>query len=337
MVQKALRLHDLWLDAGAEIVEVDGDASLAAARAALRDLGAELGVPSAAVEKLALAATELGRNQLLYAGGGWLALRELSRGGVPGLEVIAASESAASRWPRDDDEGQGLGSGVAAVRRLSDEMDVDVRAGEGLCVWARKFAAAVPRRLEVGIAGRALPGEAKSGDAAFFAREGEHLVLGLADGSGHGPMAAEAGATAMSLCAAHPGLALERRLRRCAADLQTRRGAVVALIDIDEPTAELSHAAVGDIGLAVVRPRSTRRLHSAGGSLGAGRTLRAVASASLELAGGDVVIMFSDGVRSLMRIEDELALLRRPPIDIACQVLDRFARDRDDALVLVAR
>lgn len=339
MVQKALRLHELWLGE-APTLDIDSDASLAAARAELRDRGAELGLPRPAIEELALAATELGRNQLLYAGGGWLSLRPISRGGVPGIEVVAASESPASRWPRDDDEGDeggGLGSGLAAVRRLTDEMDVDVRGGEGLCVWARRFAAPVPRRIEVGIAGRALPSEARSGDAAFFSREDEHLALGLADGTGHGPDAAEAGAAAVSLLAAHPGLATEQRLRRCAAGLRTRRGAVVALIDIDEPGAELCHAAVGDIGLAVVRPRRTRRLHSASGSLGAGRSPRRVAAATLEIGGGDVVIMASDGIRSLVRIEDELALLRRPPIDIACSVLDRFARDHDDALVLVAR
>jgi len=45
------------------------------------------------------------------------------------LELIAA----------DRGPGIGLGVGLAAMVELADELDVDVRIGEGSCIWARKL------------------------------------------------------------------------------------------------------------------------------------------------------------------------------------------------------
>ena len=45
----------------------------------------------------------------------------------------------------------------------ADEVDIDVRLGEGTCVWARKFASPVPKAREVAIFGRPCEGEAVSG------------------------------------------------------------------------------------------------------------------------------------------------------------------------------
>jgi hypothetical protein len=67
----------------------------------------------------------------------------------------------------------------------------------------------------------------------------------------------------------------------------------------------------------------------------AGRAL-SVRTESHSFAPGDVVLLFSDDLSSRARVE-EPALLREPPIVIAEQLMDRYARGRDDALVAVVR
>jgi hypothetical protein len=49
-----------------------------------------------------------------------------------------------------------------------------------------------------------------------------------------------------------------------------------------------------------------------------------------------VLLMFSDGVSSRVDLSGEPELLREPPLVIAHQVLERWGRTTDDALVLVA-
>src|SRR6185503_17311143 len=103
------------------------------------------------VESLAAAASELAHNQLAHAMRGHIALRAVDRAGVPGLEVIAADAGPGIADPARALRGEprragSLGVGLSAAQRLSHEMDLDVRGGEGTCVRLRRFAAPVARR-----------------------------------------------------------------------------------------------------------------------------------------------------------------------------------------------
>ena len=57
---------------------------------------------------------------------------------------------------------------------------------------------------------------------------------------------------------------------------------------------------------------------------------------NIALGARDAVILFSDGISTKVDLRADLDLLREHPIVIAHQVVERFARDNDDALVLVA-
>jgi hypothetical protein len=48
-----------------------------------------------------------------------------------------------------------------------------------------------------------------------------------------------------------------------------------------------------------------------------------------------MVVLFSDGIRSKLDLAGELDLLREHPAVIAQRVVERFARDDDDVLVMV--
>ncbi len=110
------------------------DSSVGAARRAAKALAESIGFDPTACEEIALAVTELATNLIKHASGGTLTLTPLADGGRVGLEIesrdtgpgIADVEQAlGDRFSTAGTRGTGLG----AVNRLMDELDIASRAG----------------------------------------------------------------------------------------------------------------------------------------------------------------------------------------------------------------
>ena len=156
-----LTAPDVWL-AGVPAIDVVDEASTSEVREEVRRVAGGAGLSRTASEELVAAASELAHNQLRHARAGRVAVREVSRGGVVGVEVIAADRGEGIADPASALRGgartsSSLGIGLGAAARQSDEMDVEVRRGEGTCVRVRRFAAPVARS-EVGVLSRASRG-----------------------------------------------------------------------------------------------------------------------------------------------------------------------------------
>jgi len=110
---------------------------------------------------------------------------------------------------------------------------------------------------------------------------------------------------------------------------------VMTLARIGELDQTLRATVVGDANFQVEGPGTHRRLAGRSFVLGArGSRLKIVVEESgLQLR--DVVVLSSDGISPRADLHEDLDLLREHPIVIAHQVLERFARANDDALVLV--
>jgi anti-sigma regulatory factor (Ser/Thr protein kinase) len=338
-----------WLS-GSSALPIYDVASVGLARAEVRDHAARLGLSAVVGGSLVNIVSELAHNQLAYARHGQIAVRAIEREGTPGLEIIAADQGDGIVEPaaalagtsrkaavERGDKPASLGIGLAAVCELADEVDFDVRRGEGTCIWARKFARSVPRRREVGIYGRPCPGEYVSGDQATFVRDEEVLIVGLVDGLGHGPFARSAADLAVSAICEHARSSFDRLLSECHALLQKSRGAVLSAACIQEPLAQLDAACVGNVALQITGLGQTRRVVGASWVLGTAGPQRKATREQHQLGARDVVVLFSDGLSSRFDLSQETSLLVEHPIVIAHQLLQRFARDNDDALVLVAR
>ncbi len=291
---------------------------------------------------MAVVATELAQNQLVHARQGTFTTHKVERAGVVGVEIVAADRGAGIASPTRalEEHGStagGLGSGLAGARRLSDEIDFDVRHGEGTCIRARKWQRPVPWRSEVAIIGRPLANEDVSGDDAAFFRLGETLTLGVADGLGHGPEAREASARAIAVLKESSSSRLEDILRECDAPLFETRGTVMAVARIDPKAQLVEHACVGNVQARLYRPRETQRFASHPGVLGAPKQGRRFRTETFPLQTNDVLVMFSDGLSTKVDISEELLLLWQHPIVIAEHILNRFGQSHDDAIVLVAR
>jgi serine/threonine protein phosphatase PrpC len=112
----------------------------------------------------------------------------------------------------------------------------------------------------------------------------------------------------------------------------------MAVVSVAEGgTRNLELAAVGNITVQVVEPRSERRFGASSFVVGAPQHgwRPHLETSAIEI--GETLILFTDGIESRASIDEDLALLREHPVTIAHQLAVRFARDSDDVLVLVAR
>jgi anti-sigma regulatory factor (Ser/Thr protein kinase) len=134
---------------------VTDDSDVAVASVAARELAVELGFPTVRCHELAVVASELASNIVKYGVRGTLRVEEVFdalRG--PGLRITALDRGPPFRdfamACRDgfDDTGplppvgrvhrRGIGAGLGAVKRLSDEMGWEPTSG-GKRVWAARY------------------------------------------------------------------------------------------------------------------------------------------------------------------------------------------------------
>ncbi len=329
-------LVDHWLPDKDGIRVVD-DASVSQVRTRIRSLGGELG-DTAFVERCALIGSELATNQVRHAGGGVVQVRALARGGVGGLEIIAAdagpgiSPAVFHRTARP--QSGSLGAGLTSVERQADEIDFDIRAGEGTCIRARKFAGAAPRRREIAIAGRPLAGEPVSGDHACFWRNDHQLVVCMLDGVGHGQLARDAADAGIEALTSHGVTDPLRALRVVERRLLHQRGAVFSHLALDESTMTATRLGIGNATTLLAGPGGSHRFVNINGVVGQPIAKRRILPEAVTVLPGQIIVMHTDGLTSHVDLTD---LFFRSPIAIATQLLETFGRDHDDATVLVIK
>ena len=229
-----------------------------------------------------------------------------------------------------------MGQGLAGVVRQADEVDFDVRWDEGTCVRARKFATPPAYRNEVAVLGRPYPGEPLSGDHALWLWLEDALVAGVVDGLGHGVDAREAADRAIELLRAQPHLAPEALLERCEAGLKGTRGAAMSVVRLERRSRAVHQSCVGNIGTLLCRPGQVDAMACNPGVLGIAQHRLRISHCESSLRPGELLVMHTDGLATRTTVEDPL-LLRRHPLEVAHELMRRYGKNHDDALVLVAR
>ena len=188
--------------------------------------------------------------------------------------------------------------------------------------------------VEWATAGRPLAGESRSGDRHFVAQQPSRMLLAVIDGLGHGPEAADAAEAAAAALAAGTEATLVSLLQRCHDSLGHTRGAVMTVASVDVG-GRMEWLGVGNVEGIVVHADGAPGRHGIvlpGGVVGL--TLPRLRPATVRLQRGDVLVLATDGIRSRFA---ECIDPGEPARKIAARVLAEYARDSDDALVLVAR
>jgi len=191
--------------------------------------------------------------------------------------------------------------------------------------------------LEWGVASRALPGEAESGDAFVVQRTQGGMLVGVVDALGHGDGAAATARVAAETLRMHASEPIQLLVRRCHDALLGTRGTVMSVAVFDRTEGTMAWLGVGDIeGVLVFADPGVVPTHvvltTLGGTVG-GR-LPSIRPWVIPVSPGDTLIFTTDGIRSGLATGAAIAgSVQR----LADQILERGFKGTDDALVLVAR
>lgn len=311
-------------------------------------LAASLGFDDVAAGRVALVATELGTNLVKHARQGRLLLGAVAGDdGAPQVELLSLDHGPGmpdvARSMADGYSTSGtMGGGLGAVRRLAQVFDVYSRVPDGTVIAARLDArSGAPSGvrpasgLEIGAVMLCAPGETVCGDAWALVHEGERVTLLVADGLGHGPVAAEAAQAAVQGFARHSDLGPAALIERLHPALRSTRGAAVAVAQADLAARRIAYAGAGNIVGRVLSAVDDRSLMSHHGTVGL--AVRRMQDLHYDWPPHAVLVMHSDGITTRWDLSDDASLLQHHPSVVAGWLLRSHCRGRDDATAVVIR
>ena len=312
-------------------------------------LAVRSGLDEVARGKVALAASELAGNLARHAKGGELVISAIARESVAGVEFLAIDRGPGMadfrRCLADGYSTAGTpGTGLGAVARLADEFDAQTAVGQGTVLLARIWDAPPeppsPRHgpaLEVGSVCLPVAGERECGDAwAMLGTSTARALIIVADGLGHGPLAAAAsGAAVASMRAGGEGASPSEVLSACHRALRGTRGAADAVGLVDRDRREVRYAGAGNISGTVISADARHGLVSLPGIVGV--DVRKVQEFAQPWPPGSLLVMHSDGLATHWKLDRNSPLASKHPGVIAGVLYRDHARGRDDATVVVAR
>jgi serine phosphatase RsbU (regulator of sigma subunit) len=196
-------------------------------------------------------------------------------------------------------------------------------------------AATKPALVEWAVASRPMPGETESGDLHLVAPFEGGVLAAAIDGLGHGPEAAEAAGRAADVLSQAPGQSIQSLVEKCHQNLRSSRGAVMTIARFDARSERLTWTAVGNVEAVLYRAAagaSREVIVPRGGVVG--YQLPKLREATLPLARDDTLVLATDGVSHDLFLN---LSSRLPAPDCTKSLLDRYAKDSDDALILIVR
>jgi anti-sigma regulatory factor (Ser/Thr protein kinase) len=290
-----------------------------------------------------LIVSELATNLLLHAHGGEVLMRLLPADSGRGIEVIAVDRGPGmadvQRCIADGySTGRTRGCGLGAVRRQSTDFHIYSNQPGGTVVLSRVLGSTekLRRKAEFSVISVAAPNETECGDAWQVRQLDGRLYVLVADGLGHGPLAALAADEAARVFTENLYDSPVGYLEAAHSALRTSRGAAIAAVDVELGSRRLNFAGVGNIASTLVRSSgATQPLMSYNGIVGANfRKLRAFEH---QWNDGDLLVMHSDGMSTRWKLTGYPGLILADTAVIAAILYRDSKRGRDDTTVLVAR
>ena len=195
-----------------------------------------------------------------------------------------------------------------------------------------------PPVIDWGVATLAHAGEKESGDLHLVKQVGRGVLVAAVDGLGHGAEAAAAARAAVAALDRYAEESLSPLVRRCHEALAGSRGVVMSLAYLGGVQPSLTWLGVGNVEGLVLHAAPNRRparasLVTRGGIVG-GAELPPLRTDVVPMAPGDLLIFATDGIRGGF---SEGLQTDATPQQLADEILARYGKGTDDALVLVAR
>jgi anti-sigma regulatory factor (Ser/Thr protein kinase) len=328
-----------------EALSLTDQSGVAEARRAIIRLAQSLGFSERYQADAALVASEAATNIIKYAGRGEILLRRYMSGDIPGIELLALDRGPGivnlDAAQRDGfSTGGSLGAGLGTMSRHSHLFDIYSVADSGAAVLARiqngKSRMVDGSPYSVGARSTPKANQEVCGDAWGFEERAGQMRTVLLDGLGHGPLASDASQRAVGIFRQADRLDSPASILRHAHEgLKGTRGAVMAVAQIDTAAGWVQFAGVGNIVGVVVSGDTSQHLISTDGTVG--YNMRLVREVSVQWTARSVMILTTDGLSTRWNLNRHPGLVQHHPSLIAAVLHRDFARDTDDATVVVVK
>lgn len=191
--------------------------------------------------------------------------------------------------------------------------------------------------IEWGFATIPLKGQAVSGDSYIIKPFPNGILMAVVDGLGHGYEAAAASDIAIATLNTYVHEPIIPLVRHCHEALKGTRGVVMSIASFNLPDRTMTWLGIGNVEGILLRKDanaalSRKNLLLRGGVLG--YQLPPLKESVIPVMPGDTLIFATDGIRS--GFEKDIKLSDKPQ-QIASNIMAKFNRGTDDALVLVIR
>jgi anti-sigma regulatory factor (Ser/Thr protein kinase) len=298
------------------------------------------GFSETARENVAIVATEMASNIVKYGLQGEVVLRPIRHDDAIGVEMLALDKGPGMRdLHRCLEDGYSTGgspgTGFGAIVRLASTFDIYSREGEGTAVLARLWGERrePPALLRTGAICIAKFGEEVSGDSWGASLDATRVVAAIADGIGHGALAAEASRAAVAVLREDPRRAPGAALEAMHGMLRGTRGAAIGVVELDLAARVARFAGVGNIAAAVLGTANIRQMVSHNGTVG--HDARRIQEFVYPLPPNFRLVMHSDGLATQWRPDKYPGLWHKHPSLVAGVLYRDFTRGRDDVTILV--
>jgi len=192
----------------------------------------------------------------------------------------------------------------------------------------------VHKSLCWGTAIRPCSGELVSGDAIVTVAGDSETLVAIIDGLGHGPEAHRAAETAQHFLETSTERDVVALMAALHEHLRGSRGAAAGICVVNERTGAVRYAGIGNTVIRRFGCQETR-LVSRDGILG--ENARTPSLQEMKLERGDVLLLYTDGIKDRFSLDDYRGVLFEEPAEIARTMVERFGKDHDDAACIVLR
>ena len=326
--------EDLWL-------ALDDVSAIPQVRRQAAALAQRLGFDDNRVGEVEIAVSELASNVVKHGRGGDVALGVVEHAGTGFLRMVAVDSGPGSRdieaLVTDGVSTSGtLGIGLGAARRLASDLELYSVPAVGTIAQAHFAPVASPAPVpDIAWLTRPLGGVGPCGDAAAH-REvpGGHLGM-LADGLGHGPMAAAASTRATEVLRSSAATSPAALLTEIHGALGSTRGAAVAVVRVEAEQRRVVHASVGNVATRLLGEGRPRTLAAQPGIVG--HRMPRLREQVEPLDGSVALVLHSDGITERWSTDTMPGVLRHSAGVLGAAILRDAGVRRDDAGILVLR
>jgi anti-sigma regulatory factor (Ser/Thr protein kinase) len=328
----------------------------------IREAGLLAGASDMDRDLVATMISELGSNIFKYAQRGSISVSRSQEHDAVDIHICAQDQGpgiANVELAMTDhfSTGRTLGLGLPGVRRMSDTFSIQSSAQAGTRVSATKrikgprvtsfkgnHTTPVPRlhspviettsQWDIGMRTRPMRGEVVCGDMTMAVQMDNGILLVIADATGHGKQANELTNSLSQFVLEHATNDVKALLTAMHAFLKGSIGAAVGALFVDTQLRTLTYAGVGNTGAARRSGESWRPV-SKDGVLG--QRLPTLFEQKTQLAQGDLILMWSDGLSELASGMFATRNAYKSSAQLTHELLQELGKPHDDASCIVLR